>query len=78
MSELKVTGLTRLPANYNGEPLIFIIDITDKNGDMYESEIHMDKGFSKEDLLEACKESFLMCDATVTRVHVRSVRIKNN
>lgn len=74
--ELKVTGLTRLPRDYKGEPLIMILDLEDIKGGLYESEIHMDEGYKPDTFLEACKETFRMCDFTVKRVHVRSVRIK--
>lgn len=76
MSKLKVTGLTKIPSTYKGEPCVMIVEITDVIGGRYESEIHMDKGYSENVLRDAMVESFRMCDAVAKSVNVRSFRIK--
>lgn len=75
-NKLKVTGLTKIPPTYKGEPFIMVVEITDVVGDRYESEIHMDKGYSENSLRDAMVESFRMCNATPKSVNVRSFRIK--
>jgi hypothetical protein len=54
------------------------VEITDVIGGCYESEIHMDNGYSEDSLPEAMVASFQMCDATAKSVNVRSFRIKAN
>lgn len=53
-----------------------VVEITDVIGDRYESEIHMDKGYSEDALRDAMVASFRMCDAQAKSVNVRSFRIK--
>lgn len=75
-AKLKITGITKLPVDYKGEPCVIMMEIIDVRGDRYESEIHMDNGFTENNLLEASKASFDMCDALPERVHIRSIKIK--
>jgi hypothetical protein len=75
-NKLKVTGLTKIPPNYKGEPCVMTVEITDIIGDRYESEIHMDNGYSEDTLRDAMVASFNMCDAQAKSVNVRSFRIK--
>lgn len=77
MAELKVTGLTKLPSTYKGEPCIMTIEIEDVEGSIYESEIHMDEGYNPNTLRDAVVESFKMCDAQAKSVNVKSFRIKH-
>lgn len=76
MSKLKVTGLTKIPASYKGEPCVMTVEITDVIGGRYESEIHMDNGYSPDVLRDAMFESFRMCDAQAKSVNIRSFRVK--
>jgi hypothetical protein len=76
MSKLKVTGLTKIPSSYKGEPCVMTVEITDVIGGRYESEIHMDNGYSEAVLRDAMVASFKMCDATAKSVNVRSFRVK--
>ena len=75
-NKLKITGLTKIPSSYKGEPCVMVVEITDAVGDSYESEIHMDKGYSEDSLRDAMVASFRMCDAVAKSVNVRSFRIK--
>lgn len=75
-NKLNVTGLTKIPSTYKGEPCVMIVEITDVVGDKYESEIHMDNGYSENALRDAMIASFRMCDAEAKIVNVRSFRIK--
>lgn len=75
-NKLKVTGLTKIPSTYKGEPCVMVVEITDVIGGRYESEIHMDNGYSEDGLRDAMVESFRMCDATAKSVNVRSFRTK--
>ena len=74
--KLKVTGLTKLPLDYKGEPCVLMLEITDVEGGCYESEIHMDNGYSEKNLLDAAVQTFKMCDSLPERVNIRSIRIK--
>lgn len=74
-SKLNVTGLKKIPSTYKGEPCVMVVEITDVVGGRYETEIHMDKGYSEDALRDAMVESFRMCDATPKSVNVRSFRI---
>ena len=78
MSTLKVTGLKRIPATYKGEPCVMTVEITDVIGGRYESEIHMDAGYTPDILRDAMVESFRMCDAQAKSVNVKSFRIKKS
>lgn len=74
--ELKVTGLTRLPPDYKGEPCVLTIELYDKDGGAYESEIHMDAGFNPNSLREAVTTSMLAMDATPVGAYIKSFKIK--
>lgn len=76
--ELTVTGITKIPDSYNGEPCVFIIEITDIKGGIYESEIHLDGGFHPVTFRDAIYNSFKMCDAMPESVNVKAFRIKKN
>lgn len=74
--KLKITGVMNLPDNYDGEPMVITITITDETGGLYESEINFDNGYDAKHFQEACCASFLACDAPAISVNVQSVKIK--
>lgn len=74
--DLKVTGITMLPPDYKGEPCILNLELFDKDGGCYESEIHMDAGVDKDKLRDAVYESMIRMDSICIKVHVKSLKIK--
>jgi len=74
--ELKVTGLL-MPLNYKGEPCVLSMHIIDKDGGVYESDIHFDNGMTEASLKEAMMMIFRSTDAIATEVKVKSIKIKN-
>lgn len=75
--KLKVTGLTGVPEGYKGEPCILSMHIIDKEGGVYESDIHFDNGITSDSLREAMMTIFRSTDAVATEVKIKSFRLKS-
>ena len=74
-SKLKVTGLTRMPAGYKGEPCIMSINIIDEKGGVYESDIHFDDGITADKLREAMVMIFRCTDYVATEVNIKALKV---
>ncbi len=74
-SNLKVTGLTHMPAGYKGEPCVMSIIIIDEKGGVYESDIHFDDGITAERLKEAMVNISNCTDYVAAEVNVKAIKI---
>lgn len=75
-SELKVTGLQSIPADYKGGPCILSMRIIDKQGGVYESDIHFDDGITADKLKEAMVVIFSSTDYVASEVIIKSFKHK--
>lgn len=76
-SNLKVTGITKMPDGYRGEPCIMSLNIIDEKGGVYESDIHFDDGITADKLREAMVTIFNCTDYIAAEVNVKSIKIKS-
>jgi hypothetical protein len=75
-SNLKVTGLQSIPADYKGGPCILSMHIIDEAGGVYESDIHFDDGITADKLKEAMIMIFSSTDYVASEVIVKSFKHK--
>lgn len=74
--KLKITGHNCIPKTYDGSPCVLSVNIIDKDGGVYESDIHFDEGMTADKLKEAMMNVFRMTDAIATELHIKSFKIK--
>lgn len=74
--QLAITGLTKLPQGYAGEPLSITLELRDKDGGIYEAGVDMDDGYNADNLRKCVTAFMRMMDARPVAVCVKSIKIK--
>lgn len=72
MSELKVTGVKEIPKWAWFHAITVSTILTDAAGNKYQADIELDKGWTRDDMIQSIKASMQMCEYEVVACHVDS------
>lgn len=66
-----------MPAGYKGEPVKITCEIIDRDGNVYESIIDMQAGFSVKGFQEASFAMLKLCESPAVSVNVKAITVVN-